>query len=90
MTQGDFFSFDTHTHTKFITKCKAPGSTIKDTHKMLLWLSFCEDYLLKSDYETDNKNVHKVRLQKGQAAWTSKLFDLSSFPLPKHYTTAVS
>ncbi|KAK3858615.1 hypothetical protein Pcinc_035203 [Petrolisthes cinctipes] len=86
MTQDDFFSFGTLS--KYITKRKAPGSTFKHSHKIFLRLEFREGYLLKSDYEADNENVTNVRLQKGRAAWSRKLFDLFAPPLPSQSTTA--
>ncbi|KAG0695094.1 Nucleolar protein 8 [Chionoecetes opilio] len=43
-------------------------------------------YLLKSDYEADSENIIEVRLQKGRAAWSHKVFDLSAPRLPKHYS----
>ncbi|KAK3890068.1 hypothetical protein Pcinc_005983 [Petrolisthes cinctipes] len=88
MTQDDFFSFDTLS--KYITKRKAPGSTFKDSRKIFLRLAFLEGYLLKSDYEADDENVTKVRLQKGRAAWSRKVFDLSAPPLPKHYSRPIA
>ncbi|KAG0714678.1 hypothetical protein GWK47_013635 [Chionoecetes opilio] len=54
--------------------------------KILLRLAFREGYLLKSDYETDSENINEVRLQKGRAAWSRKVFDLSAPRLPKHYS----
>ncbi|KAG0728952.1 hypothetical protein GWK47_031367 [Chionoecetes opilio] len=54
--------------------------------KILLRLAFREGYLLKSDFETDSENITEVRLQKGRAAWSRKVFDLSVLRLPKHYS----
>ncbi|KAG0716245.1 Solute carrier family 35 member F5 [Chionoecetes opilio] len=54
--------------------------------KILLRLAFREGYLLKSDYEADSENITEVRLQKGRAAWSRKVFDLSAPRLPKHYS----
>ncbi|KAG0726531.1 hypothetical protein GWK47_036339 [Chionoecetes opilio] len=54
--------------------------------KILLRLAFCECYLLKSDYKVDSENITEVRLQKGRAAWSRKVFDLSAPRLPKHYS----
>ncbi|KAG0713993.1 hypothetical protein GWK47_014971 [Chionoecetes opilio] len=54
--------------------------------KILLCLAFREGYLLKSDYEADSENITEVRLQKGRAAWSRKVFDLSAPRLPKHYS----
>ncbi|KAG0721033.1 hypothetical protein GWK47_047269 [Chionoecetes opilio] len=54
--------------------------------KILLRLAFRECYLLKSDYEADSENITKVRLQKGRAAWSHKVFDLPAPRLPKHYS----
>ncbi|KAG0713116.1 DNA-directed RNA polymerase III subunit RPC1 [Chionoecetes opilio] len=47
---------------------------------------FEKGYLLKSDYEADSENITEVRLQKGRAAWSRKVFDLSDPRLPKHYS----
>ncbi|KAG0729050.1 hypothetical protein GWK47_031183 [Chionoecetes opilio] len=52
--------------------------------KILLRLAFREGYLLKSDYEADSENITEVRLQKGLAAWSRKVFDLSVPRLPRH------
>ncbi|KAG0721635.1 hypothetical protein GWK47_046079 [Chionoecetes opilio] len=49
-------------------------------------LAFREGYLLKSDYKADSENITEVRLQKGRAAWSRKVFDLSVPCLPKHYS----
>ncbi|KAG0714266.1 hypothetical protein GWK47_014468 [Chionoecetes opilio] len=54
--------------------------------KILLRLAFREGCLLKSDYEADSENITEVRLQKGRAAWSRKVFDLSAPRLPKHYS----
>ncbi|KAG0715115.1 hypothetical protein GWK47_012695 [Chionoecetes opilio] len=54
--------------------------------KIFLRLAFREGYLLKSDYKADSENITEVRLQKGRAAWSSKVFDLSALRLPKHYS----
>ncbi|KAG0711579.1 hypothetical protein GWK47_020361 [Chionoecetes opilio] len=54
--------------------------------KILLRLAFREGYLLKSDYEADSENITEVRMQKGRAAWSRKVFDLSAPRLPKHYS----
>ncbi|KAG0718381.1 hypothetical protein GWK47_052487 [Chionoecetes opilio] len=54
--------------------------------KILLCLTFREGYLLKSDYEADSENITEVRLQKGRAAWSRKVFDLSVPRLPKQYS----
>ncbi|KAK8375197.1 hypothetical protein O3P69_015668 [Scylla paramamosain] len=47
-------------------------------------------YLVKSDYEPDDNNIIKVRLQKGRAAWSHQLFDLSTQPLPQKYTSPIA
>ncbi|KAG0701665.1 hypothetical protein GWK47_025262 [Chionoecetes opilio] len=58
-----------------------------ETHSChLLRLAFREGYLLKSDNEADSENTTEVRLQKGLAAWSCKVFDLSVPRLPKHYS----
>ncbi|KAG0710731.1 hypothetical protein GWK47_022216 [Chionoecetes opilio] len=55
--------------------------------KILLRLAFREGYLLNSDYEADSESIiTEVRLQKGRAAWSRKVFDLSAPRLPKHYS----
>ncbi|KAG0720936.1 hypothetical protein GWK47_047435 [Chionoecetes opilio] len=54
--------------------------------KILPRLAFREGYLLKSDYEADGENIPEVRLQKGWAARSRKVFDLSAPRLPKHYS----
>ncbi|KAG0721411.1 hypothetical protein GWK47_006373 [Chionoecetes opilio] len=54
--------------------------------KILLRLGFREGCLLKSDYEADGENITAVRLQKGRAAWSRKVLDLSAPRLPKHYS----
>ncbi|KAG0718683.1 hypothetical protein GWK47_051967 [Chionoecetes opilio] len=54
--------------------------------KILLRLAFREGYLLKPDYEADSENITEVRLQKGRAAWSRKVFDLSAPRLLKHYS----
>ncbi|KAG0729609.1 hypothetical protein GWK47_000307 [Chionoecetes opilio] len=58
--------------------------------KFLLRLAFREGYLLKSDYEADSENITEVRLQKGRAAWSRKVFDLSAPRLPKHYSRSLA
>ncbi|KAG0710913.1 hypothetical protein GWK47_021794 [Chionoecetes opilio] len=54
--------------------------------KILMRLAFREGYLRKSDYESDSDNITEVRLQKGRAACSRKVFDLSAPRLPKHYS----
>ncbi|KAG0726080.1 Retrovirus-related Pol polyprotein from type-1 retrotransposable element R2 [Chionoecetes opilio] len=65
--------------------CPACQMTIVPV-KILLCLAFREGYLLKLDYEADSENITEVRLQKGRAAWSRKVFDLSALRLPKHYS----
>ena len=84
MTQENFLDYGSLL--QHVTKRKSPGSTFRDCRKLLLRLAYRQGYLLKSDYEADDNNITEVRLQKGRAAWSRKLFDLSAQPLPKQYT----
>ncbi|KAG0726611.1 hypothetical protein GWK47_036172 [Chionoecetes opilio] len=68
-----------------VGKCSNSAVTIVPV-KILLRLAFREGCLLKSDYEADSENITEVRLQKGRAAWSRKVFDLSVPRLPKHYS----
>ena len=90
MKQGNFLNFGSLiTH---VTKRKAVGSSFKDSRKILLRNDYLEGYLLKSDYEADDSNITRVRLQKGRArvAWSRQLFDLSAHPLTKQYNGPIS
>ncbi|KAG0722412.1 hypothetical protein GWK47_006039 [Chionoecetes opilio] len=59
---------------------------IKMTQDDFFSFGTLSNYLLKPDYEADSENITEVRLQKGRAAWSRKVFDLSAPLLPKHYS----
>ncbi|KAG0716978.1 hypothetical protein GWK47_008392 [Chionoecetes opilio] len=62
------------------------GREVAEAVTILPRLAFREGCLLKSDYEADGERITEVRLQKGQAAGSRKVFDLSAPRLPKHHS----
>lgn len=88
MTQENFLDYSSLL--QHVTKRRPPGTTFRDCRKLLFRLAYPQGYLVKSDYEPDDNNIIKVRLQKGRAAWSHQLFDLSTQPLPQKYTSPIA
>ncbi|XP_063876931.1 uncharacterized protein LOC135109482 [Scylla paramamosain] len=80
----DFLDFEVLQKSITHRKPKPPYS-FQDTRSFQLLSTFCEGYFICRDYS--GQAMGSVRLMKGQARYTRRMFDLSAVQLPQKYPT---
>lgn len=73
-----------------ITNCKSKTASLQSARVIVYDASFAEGFALKVSYNVnDTADEHRVRLMKGRAKYSSKVFDLSAVPLTRKYHSPI-
>lgn len=88
MTQNDFLNFDELQSAVVQRKPSDPNVRFKDARRFMFRLEYREGYFMTTSYR-DNAPATAIRLMKGRANYSARLFNLENVPLRQKYDAPV-